>query len=73
MATHIHTSFTGLEVETGKQAEGENLSTLQAIQSLSRSYSQSDTREQQRKLKEKKKSNIRGDDDSKGCDEIMAS
>lgn len=55
MTTHIHTDFTGLEVETGKQAEGENLSTLQAIQSLSRGYSQSDTRQQQRKLKEEKK------------------
>ena len=55
-----HTSFTGLEVETGKQAEGGKLATLQAIQSLSRNYSQSDTRQQQRKLKEEKekKSNI---------------
>lgn len=50
------------------------MSTLQAIQSLSRGYSQSDTRQQQRKLKEeKKKSNVRGDDDSKGCDGIIAS
>lgn len=31
------------------------MSTLQAIQSLSRGYSQSDTRQQQRKLKEEKK------------------
>lgn len=53
--THTYTSFTGLEVETGKQAEGENLSTLQAIQSLSRGYSQSDTRQQPWKLKEEKK------------------
>lgn len=51
-------SFTGLEVETGKQAEGgKTWSTLQAIQSLSRGYSQSDTRQQPRKLKEEKQTN----------------
>lgn len=65
----------GLEVETGKQAEGGKSSTLQAIQSLSRGSSQSDTRQQQRKLKkeEKLKKTVRVDDDSKGCDGIMAS
>lgn len=48
MDTHKETIFTGSEVvETGKQAEGRKKnSTLQAIQRLSRGYSQSDTQQQ---------------------------
>lgn len=67
MTTHVHMSFTGLEVETGKQAEGRKLV-------YSASHSQSEPWLQPIRLpnsshgnskKGGKKSNIHGDDDSK--------
>lgn len=59
MDTHKETIFTGSEVvETGKQAEGRKKnSTLQAIQRLSRGYSQSDTQQQPTQSQRKKQPN----------------
>lgn len=74
MTTHIHKSFTGLEVETGKQAEGGKLVYL-ASHSNSEPWLQpiKYPRAATETQRGKKKSNIRVDDDSKGCDGIMAS
>lgn len=67
-------SFTGLEVETGKQAEGGKL-VYSASHSKSEPWLQpirypTAASETQRG---KKKSKIRGNDYSTGCDGIMAS
>lgn len=51
--THEFHRFGGRNRQTGRR---EKLSTLQAIQSLSRSYSQSDTQQQPRRVEEENKS-----------------